>query len=144
MRKLFLKILAFLLGFKDESYEELEKKGRKMRLDMINKQIGNEIPLNLDSIKEIYIVGAIEYSQTEMHAIRSKLLKSETHNFSFPNFDPSKDYINFYQVATYDNRYFIYASSDKGKLKDLNESLMMVEIKRKLPTEHLPADARYK
>jgi len=142
MRQLFLKVLAFLLGFKDESYEELEKKGRRIRQIMIGNQLRTK--LGIYSIDEIYHMGSIEYSEADLRSIESKLLKGETPTFNFSEFSPSKSYINFYQIITTDRRYFIYAMSDNNTFKDVDNMLMTVELKRKLSTSHLPKEARYK
>lgn len=109
---------------------------------MINNQLKTKI--HMDSIKEIFLIGSIEYSEDELHVIKSTLVKGVTPDFKFPEFNPSKDYINFYQVITNDDKCFMYALSDKKTLKDFDDSLLMIEIKRKLSTMHLPREARYK
>jgi len=142
MNNIFLKVLAFLLGFKDQSPEEHAEGGRKIRLSMINSKLKTHIPP--ESIKEIYAVGAIEYSLDVMNDVKSMLLSGNVSKIDFPKFDPNKSYINFYQITTNDDRFYIYAMSDQHNFEELDDSLMMIEIKQKLPTSHLPSEARYK
>jgi len=130
------------LGFKHESPEELAEGGRKIRLAMINSKFKMHVPA--ESIKEVYVLGAIEYSLDALNDIKLKLLTEKKPKFQFPKFDPGKSYINFYQIATDDNRFFVYAMSDEKNFEDLDHSLMMMEVKQKLPTSHLPDGARYK
>ncbi len=79
-----------------------------------------------------------------MNDVKSILLTGNIPKIDFPEFDPDKSYINLYQITTNDDRFYVYAISDQHNFEERDDSLMMIEIKQKLSTSHLPNEARYK
>ena len=126
----FLKVLAFCLGFKHESPEELRVGGKVIRLEMVFKQISYKLAKS--EIESIYRIGAILYSEEELERVKQKLLEGESVHFSFPTsgFDFEDDFINFFCIETKGGKYYILANSDLYDYNLEEEALLLLEVNR--------------
>lgn len=132
IREIFLKVLAFLLGFKHESYAVMAIKGG----ELLRKQLLQELEPLIDT-KQIYgitTVGAIAYSD-EVEDIKMRLNKGEEVAFSYPKeFDGLADYIDFYQVESIDNSCYILARSNMASIGDNGKIFFFIKINHKYNT----------
>ena len=140
LRERFVRVLGFLLGIKHKSFDEMAEEGRLIRINFLNNQIGKRA---IDAPKEIWLVGAIKVSENKFDDIKARLINGETIRFKIPDFEPTQDYINFYYVVTTTNRFYIYASSDNFGPTNIDQSLMLVELKNAYSTEGLSSNLRY-
>ena len=135
IKDVLLKILAFLLGFKDESAKELEEGGRKIILEFILKEISHKI--NKDQVATISSLGAIPYSLEEVLLIKKELENGVVYQFSFPTtFDFEGDYIDFYQVTTKSGESYVFASCDMSDYMKEEGGLFLIKIEHKYPIEN--------
>lgn len=142
MRDLLLKILAFLLGIKHKTTAEHVIAGRKLTVQAIMKCVQPQLAEN--DIQDIWLLGAIEYSEDKLSYIKGLLTAGGEFQFSPPaNFDFKGNYIDFYQLSTKDNRYFILALSNTFALHKENSKMMFVAIERSYPTNKLEQSWNY-
>ncbi len=117
----------------------MAEEGRLIRLNFLNNQLKKRA---IGTAKEIWLVGAIKVSENKFDDIKAKLIRGETIKFKIPDFDPTQDYINFYYVLTTTNRFYIYASNDNFDPTDIDQSLLLVELKTAYSTQGLSNDMR--
>jgi hypothetical protein len=141
LNEVFLRILAFMLGIKHESPEELARSGRKLKGESIINSVANRI--HRENIESIWRLGAIEYSDKKLAEIAEILRQGTQYEFSIPTtFNFEGDYIDFYQITTKDNRYFIYAMSDTYAISKGDGEMMFVEIKDRYSTDNFKVGSK--
>jgi hypothetical protein len=142
MGQFFLRILAFVLGFKHENPKELESRGREMKQDMLLKKLNNRI--DLAELESIWLIGGIEYSEPKANKIKELHEQGLRYDFKIPtNFDFEGDYIDFYQVATKSKRFYLIAMSDTFALSKDDDVMMFFEVRAPYSTSNLSPKLLY-
>jgi hypothetical protein len=142
MITVLLKILAFILGIKYETPEELAISGKILRAQYLIDLVSKDIPIG--NLQSIWLLGGIDYDESSLINLKEKLVKGDRVKFAIPqNFNFEGDYIDFYQITTKDNRYFIIGTSDTFSPSKEDGVMLFVEIKSPYATDDLPTKRCY-
>lgn len=142
MRRFFLQVLAYILGFKHENTKELETRGREMKQYILLKKLSNR--LDLSEIESVWLIGAIEYSKSKAQEIKGLHERGYRYDFKFPtDFNFKGDYIDFYQVATKSKRYYLISMSNTFVIGKDDDVTMFFEVRTPYSTSNLSNELLY-
>jgi hypothetical protein len=142
MTNFFLRILGFVLGIKHKTPEERAASGQRLITEAIIAASSSLV--NSNDVRSIWRLGSIDFDVDLLNRSKRKLLNDEHVEFSaIENFDLKNDFIDFYQIETVNERYFIIALSDTFALSKENHAMFLIEIRDPYPTANLKISKRY-
>lgn len=136
----WLKVLAFILGFKHKSPAEQAEGGKQLVLDALRRMVAVHLPTA--ELQEIHLIGAIAHSAAELAAIEAQLRHGRVPAFSFPTSLDNQDFINFYRITTRTDTY-VGAVSDHYDYLQQDRLLMWEKVRATISVDHLPVSHRY-
>jgi len=137
----WLKVLAFLLGFKHKSPAERAEGGTQLVLDALERMVAVHLPAA--EIEEIHLLGAIAYSAAQLAAIEAQIRQGLVPAFSCPTSWESPDFIDFYRITTRTDTY-VCAVSDHYDYLRQDQLLLWEKVNVTVTVDHLPVSHKYR
>ena len=144
MSELIVKILAFCLGIKRQSPEEMAAAGARIRVKQIIDSIQSRSRIELNNVSSIWNVGCIKVRENRLNVALETFQQGNLFKFDdLKSFDFGGDYVDFYQLEMKDHQYFIVAITDMASPSMREKVLMFNPIKSSYDISNLQPSRKY-
>jgi len=128
-------IIDRLLGRDDKYYQKLAKEGKILKGQVVKDFAGRKIR---EQVSKVTIVGLMEHSQKEYEK-QKKLIKEDRYYpyFQEGQYDPTKDFIELYQIETETGNNYVMAFVDVADYEKQDMCIWFYKLERKIPTANL-------